>query len=36
VAAFVVTLAALITLSKLVGQGPRVTSGEPRSASHAH
>jgi len=35
VAAFVVTLAALITLSKLVG-GPRVTSGEPRSASHAH
>jgi len=35
VAAFLVTLAALITLSTLVGQGPRVARNEPRSASHA-
>lgn len=35
VLAFLVTLAALITLSKLVGQGPRVAR-EARSASHAH
>jgi len=36
VAAFVVTLAALIMLSKLVGQGPRIARSEPRSASPAH
>jgi len=35
VAAFLVTLAALITLSKMVGQGRRITSSEPRSASPA-
>jgi high-affinity iron transporter len=36
VLAFVVTLAALITLSRLVGQGPRVSNREPQSATHAH
>jgi high-affinity iron transporter len=36
VLAFLVTLAALITLSRLVGQKPRVSHREPQSASHAH
>jgi high-affinity iron transporter len=34
--AFVATLAALITLSRLVGQGPRLRHRQPRSVTHAH
>jgi high-affinity iron transporter len=36
VLAFLVTLAALAVLSRLVGQTPRDARTEPRSASHAH
>ena len=36
VLAFLITLAALVTLSRLVGNGPRVEQSKPRSASHAH
>ena len=36
VLAFVATLAALITLSRLVGQGPRLHHRQPRSVTHAH
>jgi high-affinity iron transporter len=36
VLAFVATLAALITLSRLVGQGPRLHRRQPRSVTHAH
>jgi high-affinity iron transporter len=36
VLAFAATLAALIALSRLVGQGPRLSHAQPRSARHAH
>src|ERR1700735_1806509 len=36
VLAFLVTLAALITLSRLVGQGPRLHPHQPGPAKHAH
>jgi len=36
VLAFLATLAALITLSRLVGQGPRLHPRPPGRAKHAH
>ena len=36
VLAFLVTLAALVTLSRLVGQGPRLQPRQPGPAKHAH
>ena len=36
VLAFLITLTALTTLSRLVGQGPRLRPGQPQSATHAH
>ena len=36
VLAFLATLAALVTLSRLVGQGPRLHPRQPGPAKHAH